>query len=107
MEKGFLYWKSDLIIEFDFFEMGFDWFVKFDKFDFVGKEVLVVCYVEGVWKLFVVLEIKVMYVLVYSGGFLMYDGVVVGMIMLGDWGYCVGKNLVYVFVDFVFVSDGS
>lgn len=43
MEKGFFYWKSDLIIEFDFFEIGLDCFVKMDKFGFVGKEVLMVC----------------------------------------------------------------
>jgi len=99
MEKGFLHWKSDLITEFDPFETGLDRFVKMDKPDFIGKAALEYRVRNGVQKRFVSLEINCVHAPTYGGASLMQGDDVVGTITSGAWGYRVGKNLAYAFID--------
>ena len=99
MEKGFLHWKSDLITEFDPFETGLDRFVKMDKPDFIGKAALENRVRNGVQKRLVSLEINCGHAPAYGGGSLMQGDDVVGTITSGAWGYRVGKNLAYAFIN--------
>jgi len=99
MEKGFLHWKSDLITEFDPFETGLDRFVKMDKPDFIGKAALENRIRKGVQKRLVSLELDCDHAPAYGGASLMQGGDVVGTITSGAWGYRVGKNLAYAFID--------
>lgn len=99
MEKGFLHWKSDLITEFDPFETGLDRFVKMDKPDFIGKAALENRVRNGVQKRLVSLEIDCDHAPAYGGASLMKGDDVVGTITSGAWGYRVGKNLAYAFID--------
>jgi dimethylglycine dehydrogenase len=99
MEKGFLHWKSDLITEFDPFETGLDRFVKMDKPDFIGKAALEDRVGNGVQKRLVSLEINCDHAPAYGGASLMQGDDVVGTITSGAWGYRVGKNLAYAFID--------
>jgi len=99
MEKGFLHWKSDLITEFDPFETGLERFVKMDKPDFIGKGALEERVRNGVQKRLVSLEIACEYAPAYGGASLMQEDKVVGTITSGAWGYRVGKNLAYAFID--------
>ena len=99
MEKGFLHWKSDLITEFDPFETGLDRFVKMDKPDFIGKAALENRVRNGVQKRLVSLEINCDHAPAYGGGSLMQGDDVVGTITSGAWGYRVGKNLAYAFIN--------
>ena len=99
MEKGFLHWKSDLITEFDPFETGLDRFVKMDKPDFIGKAALENRIRKGVQKRLVSLEINCDHAPAYGGASLMQGDDVVGTITSGAWGYRVGKNLAYAFID--------
>jgi len=99
MEKGFLHWKSDIITEFDPFETGLDRFVKMDKLDFIGKVALEERVRNGAQKRLVSLEIDCDNAPAYSGASLMQGDEVVGTITSGAWGYRVGKNLAYAFID--------
>ena len=107
MEKGFLHWKSDLITEFDPFETGLDRFVKMDKPDFIGKAALENRVRNGVQKRLVSLEINCDHAPAYGGASLMQGGDVVGTITSGAWGYRVGKNLAYAFIDTKFSEIGT
>lgn len=107
MEKGFLHWKSDLITEFDPFETGLDRFVKMDKPDFIGKAALENRVRNGVQKRLVSLEINCDHAPAYGGASLMQGGDVVGTITSGAWGYRVGKNLAYAFIDPKFSEIGT
>lgn len=99
MEKGFLHWKSDLITEFDPFETGLGRFVNMNKDDFIGKPALERRIAEGVRKRLVSLEIEYRNAPAHSGASLMQGDRVVGTITSGAWGYRVGKNLAYAFID--------
>jgi dimethylglycine dehydrogenase len=99
MEKGFLHWKSDLITEFDPFETGLDRFVKMDKPVFIGKAALENRVRNGVQKRLVSLEIDYDHAPAYGGASVIQGDDVVGTITSGAWGYRVGKNLAYAFID--------
>ncbi|WP_170428337.1 GcvT family protein [Ruegeria arenilitoris] len=107
MEKGFLHWKADLITEFDPFETGLSRFVKLDKGDFIGKEALLKRQAEGARQQLVTLKIDATHAPAHGGASLMQDGKVVGTVTSGDWGYRVGLNLAYAFVDPDLASEGS
>lgn len=99
MEKGFLHWKADLLTEFTPFETGLDRFVKLEKADFVGKAALVKMHAAGERKKFVSLKVDATKAPARGGASLMVDGKVVGTISSGDWGYRVGMNIAYAFID--------
>ncbi|WP_136440975.1 GcvT family protein [Pacificoceanicola onchidii] len=107
MEKGFLHWKADLITEFDPYETGLDRFVRMDKGDFIGKAALSRRRGEGARKQLVTLEFDSTTAPAHGGASLMADGKVVGTVTSGGWGYRVGKNLAYAFVDPSFAPIGS
>lgn len=107
MEKGYLHWKADLLTEFDPIETGLERFVRTDKPEFVGKDALVVRMANGPSKKRVTLEISATHAPAYGGGSLMDGEKVVGTITSGDWGYRVGKNLAYAFVDPVYSDIGT
>ncbi|OSQ52688.1 GcvT family protein [Marivita geojedonensis] len=99
MEKGFLHWKADLLTEFDPFETGLDRFVKLEKGDFIGKGGLCRRQLEGPRRKLVTLDIASTRAPAHGGASLMEKGKVVGTVTSGAWGYRVGMNLAYAFVD--------
>ncbi len=99
MEKGFLHWKADLLTEFDPFETGLDRFVAMDKGDFVGREALLIRQTGGARKRLVSLKIDTTNAPAHGGASLMQGDRVVGTVTSGDWGYRVGMNLAYAFVE--------
>ncbi len=107
MEKGFLHWKADLITEFTPYETGLDRFVRADKADFIGKDALAKQHAQGLRQKLVTLKIDATHAPAYGGGSLMLDGKVVGTITSGDWGYRVGMNLAYAFVNPALAEVGS
>ncbi|MBV2358632.1 FAD-dependent oxidoreductase [Thalassococcus sp. CAU 1522] len=107
MEKGFLHWKADLITEFDPFETGLGRFVKFEKDDFVGKAALEQRQAAGPRRRLVSLQIAATHAPAHPGASLMVADKVVGTITSGAWGYRVGMNLAYGFVEPSFADIGS
>ncbi|MDG2339633.1 MAG: glycine cleavage T C-terminal barrel domain-containing protein, partial [Paracoccaceae bacterium] len=107
MEKGYLHWKSDLLTEFDPIETGLDRFVKMNKPEFIGKTALSARMAKTQTKKRVTLEISATHAPAYGGGSLMDGEKVVGTISSGEWGYRVGKNLAYAFVDMAYCAIGT
>jgi len=108
MEKGFLHWKADLLTEFDPYETALERFVKLDKeADFIGKEALRKRHAEGPRSKLVSLRIDATHAPAHGGASLMQGNAVVGTITSGDWGYRVGMNLAYAFVEPTLAKEGS
>ena len=84
LEKGFLYWKADLITEFDPFETGLDRFVKLDKGDFNGRDALLKRRAQGPHRRLVSLRIDTTAAPARGGASLMQGNIVVGTITSGD-----------------------
>jgi len=98
LEKGYLHWKSDIITEFNPFETGLERFVKMDK-AFIGKQALEEMIVDGLRRQLVTLELDSNTTPAHGGDSILKAGKVVGTITSAGWGYRIGKNLAYAFVD--------
>ncbi len=107
MEKGFLHWKADLLTEFTPFETGLDRFVKLEKADFIGKAALTKLHAAGERKKLVNLKVDATHAPARGGASLMEAGNVVGTISSADWGYRVGMNIAYAFVEPAFSGVGT
>jgi dimethylglycine dehydrogenase len=99
LEKGYLHWKADILTEFDPFETGLNRFVKMDKPDFVGKAALAKRQAEGLRKQIVTLTLDSDFAPAHGGASVMVGDKVVGTVTSGGWGYRLGLNLAYAFVD--------
>ncbi|MDB4065313.1 FAD-dependent oxidoreductase [bacterium] len=99
LEKGYLHWKADILTEFNPFETGLDRFVQMDKVSFVGKDALMEQHAEGPRKQLVTLTLDSTVAPAHGGASVMVQGNVVGTVTSGGWGYRVGQNLAYAFVE--------
>jgi dimethylglycine dehydrogenase len=70
-----------------------------DKADFVGKEALMEQRAEGPRKQLVTLTLDSTVAPAHGGASVMVEGSVVGTVTSGGWGYRVGQNLAYAFVN--------
>jgi dimethylglycine dehydrogenase len=107
LEKGYLHWKADILTEFTPFETGLDRFVQMNKAEFVGKEALAEQHAQGLRKKLVTLTLDSTVAAAHGGASVMIDGAVVGTVTSGGWGYRVGQNLAYAFVDPEVAKVGS
>lgn len=96
LEKGYRHWKADLITEFDPLESGLDRFVQMDK-EFIGKQAVTAR--NAPRRSFVSLTIDNDKTPAHPGDSIVLDGKVVGTITSAGWGYRVGQNIAYAFVD--------
>jgi dimethylglycine dehydrogenase len=107
LEKGYLHWKADILTEFNPFETGLDRFVQMDKVSFVGKDALMEQHAEGPRKQLVTLTLDSTVAPAHGGASVMVQGNVVGTVTSGGWGYRVGQNLAYAFVETDMAKAGT
>jgi len=98
MEKGYLHWKADLLTEFNPEETGLDRFLDMQK-DFIGKSALVKMKTDGPRRKLVSLQIDCSHAPSHSGASIKKGEDVIGTVTSAAWGYRVGKNLAFGFVD--------
>ena len=107
LEKGYLHWKADILTEFDPFETGLDRFVTLDKPGFIGREALLARQKAGPSKRLVTLSLESKDTPAHGGASVMQGDKVVGTVTSGDYGFRVGRNLAYAFVDADLPSEAS
>jgi len=99
LEKGFLHWKSDLIVEHNPMEARLERFVKLDKPDFIGKQALLQQIERGPRKLLVSMVIDCEIAPAHSGDPVFAGESQVGSVTSAGYGHRVGKNIAYAYVD--------
>ncbi|SEV90936.1 dimethylglycine dehydrogenase [Cognatiyoonia koreensis] len=104
MEMGYLHWKADILTEFSPFETGLDRFVKKDKPAFIGKAALAA---HAPRKRLVSMVIDSTTAPARGGASVMHGDRVIGTVTSGHWGYRVGKNIAYAFVDLDHTDQGT
>jgi sarcosine dehydrogenase len=97
MEKRYLYWSADITPDNNPFEAGLGFAVALNKGDFRGRDALLKIKEEGIRQKLCcfVLERPLP---VYGGETIMHDGRVVGNTTSGNYGYTVGKSIVFGYV---------
>jgi sarcosine dehydrogenase len=94
MEKGYLYWSTDITPDTTPWEAGLDWRVDLDKGDFCGREALVAQKERGVTRKLCTFTLESMAYPV-SGEAIIADGTVVGFTTSANFGHTVGKPIAY------------
>ena len=100
IEKGYLYWSSDITPEDNPYEAGLNSFVDLDKGDFIGREALLKIREQEFGTKLCVLTMNANSNL-YGGESVYANGQIVNRIRSGAHGYSVGKDIgmVYLPVD--------
>ena len=99
LEKGYLHWKADLIVEFNPYEAGLERFVKLDKADFIGKTALLQQIERGPRKRLVSLTLDCDIAPAHAGDPVFAHGRQVGSITSAGYGHRVAKNIAYAYLD--------
>jgi dimethylglycine dehydrogenase len=107
LEKGYLHWKSDILTEFDPFETGLSFFVNLEKPEFVGKSALIARQAEGLRKKLVCLTHTARNAPAPAGASVVHAGRIIGTVTSGGWGYRIGENIAYAFIDPDLTAIGS
>ena len=99
LEKGYLHWKGDLIVEHNPFEAGLDRFVDLDKEDFIGKAALLKQLERGMHKRLVSMTVDCEIAPAHGGDPVFSGARQVGSVTSAGYGHRVGRNIAYAYVD--------
>jgi sarcosine dehydrogenase len=94
MEKGYLYWSTDITPDVSPWEANLDWRVDLDKGDFCGRAALVAQQEAGVARKLCTFTLEQMAYPV-SGEAIITDGRVVGFTTSANFGHSIGKPIAY------------
>ena len=94
MEKGYLYWSTDITPDTTPWEAGLGWRVNLNKGDFIGRDALVAQKAAGVEKRLCTFTLESMAYPV-SGEAIIADGAVVGFTTSANFGHTIGKPIVF------------
>jgi sarcosine dehydrogenase len=97
MEKGYLYWSTDITPDTTPWEAGLGWRVDLACGDFIGRDALVAQRDRGVERLLCTFTLEAMAHPV-SGEAIIADGRVVGFTTSANFGHTVGKPVAYGYV---------
>ena len=99
LEKGYLHWKADLIVEHNPQETRLEHFVKLDKAEFIGKQALLAEIERGPRKLLVSMTVDCDIAPAHGGDPVFAGEQQVGSVSSAGYGHRVGKNIAYAYVE--------
>jgi sarcosine dehydrogenase len=94
MEKGYLYWSSDITPDYNPYEAGLGFRVALKKGPFLGREALVRIRELGVKRRLCIFTLEEP-VSVFGGEAILHDGKVVSVTTSANFGHTIGKPIVY------------
>ncbi|MGD9703444.1 MAG: FAD-dependent oxidoreductase [Acidimicrobiia bacterium] len=97
MEKGYLYWSTDITPDVTPWEAGLGWRVNLDAGDFCGRDALVAQRATGLARRLCTFTLEDMAYPV-GGEAILCDGTVVGFTTSANFGHAIGKPIAYGFL---------
>ena len=97
MEKGYLYWSTDITPDTTPWEAGLDWRVDLDKGEFCGRAALVELKKYGIARKLCTFTLESMAYPV-SGEAIIADGKTVGFTTSANFGHTIGKPIAYGYI---------
>jgi 4-methylaminobutanoate oxidase (formaldehyde-forming) len=97
MEKGYVYWSADVTPDYNPYEAGLGFAVALDKGQFNGRDALARIKREGVSRKLCTFVLDAP-LAVYGGETILRDGKVLGNTTSGNYGFTVGRSIVYGYV---------
>jgi 4-methylaminobutanoate oxidase (formaldehyde-forming) len=97
MEKGYLYWSSDITPDYSPYEAGLGFRVNLKKGDFIGRDVLTKQKAAGVKQKLCTFVLERPLPL-YGGEAVLHEDKVVGVTTSGNFSYTMGKSVAYAYL---------
>ncbi len=96
VEKGYVYWSTDVTPDTTPLEAGLDWRIDWDKGDFCGRHALSVQRSEGIARRLSTFTLESDSMVFPVGGeAIIADGKVVGFTTTANFGHTIGKSIAY------------
>jgi 4-methylaminobutanoate oxidase (formaldehyde-forming) len=103
MEKGYLYWSTDLSPDYTPYEAGLGFCVDLNKPDFIGKQALAEVKREGVKQKLCTFVLE-RAAPVFGGEAVICDGEVLGVTCSGNFAHTLGKPVVFAYVPIAYAE---
>jgi len=97
MEKGYLYWSSDITPDYTPFEAGLGFRVSLKKGDFIGRDALVKAKAAGPQQRLCTFTLE-SFAGAVGGECILRNGKVLGVTTSGNFGHTVGKPIAYGYI---------
>ncbi len=97
MEKGYLYWSSDITPDYNPYEAGLGFRVSLGKGEFIGRAALAKAKAEGVKRRLCAFTVEKP-VSVFGGEAILRNGKVLSVTTSANFGHTVGKPIVYAYL---------
>ncbi len=107
LEKGYRLWGSDIHTEYNPYEAGLGWAVRLNKGEFIGREALLKLKERGVGRQLCCLTLNEPDAMALGKEPIMSDGRTLGYVTSTDFGYSVGKHIVYGYLPLEFAEKGT
>jgi 4-methylaminobutanoate oxidase (formaldehyde-forming) len=106
MEKGYLYWSSDISPDYTPYEAGLGFRVNLRKNDFIGRDALVAQKAAGVARRLCTFTLEKP-LPVYGGEAVMHKGEVVSVTSSGNFGYTISKSIVFAYLPIALAGEAD
>jgi 4-methylaminobutanoate oxidase (formaldehyde-forming) len=103
MEKGYLYWSTDITPDTSPWEAGLGWRLDLEKGDFLGRQALIARRQDGVTRRLSTFMLESMAYPV-SGETIICDGEVIGFTTSANFGHTIGKPIAYGYIPVEFTD---
>jgi glycine cleavage system T protein len=107
LEKGYRSWGADIHTEYNPFEAGLDWAVRFNKEDFLGKAALLKIKEVGVDRKLCCITLDDPDAVVMGKEPIMDGDTKLGYVTSANFGYSVGKFVVYGYLPVEYAQEGT
>ena len=107
LEKGYRLWGADIHTEYNPFEAGLAWAVRFDKGDFLGREALLRIQAEGISRKLCCLTFDDPAAVVLGYEPILRGEAVLGYVTSANYGYSVDKYILYAYLPLEFAAPGT
>ena len=107
VEKGYRLWGSDIHTEYNPDEAGIGFAVRMDKGDFVGRDALSRSRREGLTRRLCCMVFDDHNMVVMGGEPIFIAGEVVGYVTSANYGYSVGRGIVYGYLPIAQTDEGT
>jgi 4-methylaminobutanoate oxidase (formaldehyde-forming) len=104
MEKGYLYWSSDITPDYTPYEAGLGFRVNLRKPDFIGRAALMAQKEKGVTRRLCAFTLEKP-LPVYGGEAVLHGGKAVAVTTSGNFGYTIGKSIVFAYLPIALAKE--
>ncbi len=104
LEKGYLYWSSDITPDYNPYEAGLGSRVALKKGDFIGRAALAKIKTEGVTRKLCIFTVESP-LTVFGGEAILHRGKVVSVTSSANFGHTIAKPIVYGYLPIQIASD--